>query len=209
MLSGGLDSTVVAAWAKSQGYNVNAITFKYGQIAVKETEIAVVISEKLGIPIKMVDMSYLKTVFSGVTSLVDRNIEMTSTFSQPIIAPFRNAIFLSVAVAHAIGISAGKIFYGAHGSDAPFYPDCRKEFYQSFENTAQLGTDTEIQIEAPFSDLTKAELIKKGKKLSVPLELTWSCYFDQEKHCGKCESCMNRKRAFNEAGISDPTEYEE
>jgi 7-cyano-7-deazaguanine synthase len=208
VLSGGPDSTVVAVWAKSQGYDVNAITFKYGQIAEKETEIAAVISEKLGIPIKMVDMSYLKTVFSGVTSLVDRNIEMTSTFSQPIIVPFRNAIFLSVAVAHAIGIGAEKIFYGAHGSDEPFYPDCRKEFYQSFEHAAQLGTDTEIQIEAPFINLTKAELIKKGKQLSVPLELTWSCYFNQEKHCGKCESCINRKRAFNEAGISDPTKYE-
>ena len=134
---------------------------------------------------------------------------MTPTFSQPIIVPFRNAIFLSVAVAHSIGIGAKKIFYGAQSSDAQFYPDCRKEFYQSFEKTAQYGTETKIQIEAPFSDITKAELIKKGKELSVPFELTWSCYFDREKHCGKCESCVNRKKAFKEANILDPTVYME
>jgi 7-cyano-7-deazaguanine synthase len=200
---------VVTYWAVNQGYDVNALTFKYGQIAEKETKVAVEITRKLGIPLKTVDMSHLKEIFTGVTSLVDKNIEMTPTFSQPIIVPFRNAIFLSVAVAHSIGIGAKKIFYGAHGSDTQFYPDCRKEFYQSFEKTAQLGTETKIQIEAPFSGITKAELIKKGKELSVPFELTWSCYFDREKHCGKCESCVNRKKAFKEANILDPTEYME
>ena len=154
-------------------------------------------------------MSCLREIFSGVSSLVNRDIKMTPAFSQPIIVPFRNAIFLSVAVAHASGIGAEKIFYGAQGSDVPFYPDCRKEFYQSLEKAAQLGTDTKIQIEAPFSAITKAELLKLGEKLSVPFELTWSCYFDQEKHCGKCESCINRKKAFKEANITDPTDYME
>jgi 7-cyano-7-deazaguanine synthase len=207
VLSGGPDSAVVAYWAKKQGYEVHALTFKYGQIAEKEVKHAVLIAGKLGIPIKIIDLGSLKDVFTGVTALCDRNIELTPTFTQPIIVPFRNAIFLSVAVAYAISIGTAEVFYGAQGSDNPFYPDCRKEFYKSFENTAKLGTGTEIRIEAPFSNLQKSEVLKIGVHLGVPFELTWSCYRGEEKHCGMCESCVNRKNAFKEAKIDDPTEY--
>jgi 7-cyano-7-deazaguanine synthase len=209
VLSGGPDSTVVAYWAKKQGYEINCISFKYGQIAEKETKQATLIAEKLGVPIKVIDMSSLKEIFKGVTSLCDRNIALTSAFSQPIVVPFRNAIFLSVAVSYAAAINAGTIFYGAHGSDAKFYPDCREEFYQSLEETAWLGTEKSIHITAPFSGISKSELIKIGANLGVPFELTWSCYLDKEKHCGKCESCVNRKNAFKESGVADPTEYAE
>lgn len=207
VLSGGPDSTVVAYWAKKQGYKVHALTFKYGQIAEKEVKHATLIAEKLGIPIKTVDLGSLKDIFAGVTALCDKNIELTSTFTQPIIVPFRNAIFLSVAVAYAVSIGAAEVFYGAQGSDETFYPDCRKEFYESFENAARLGTGAEIRIEAPFSNLQKSEVIKVGMQLGVPFELTWSCYRGEEKHCGTCESCVNRKNAFKQAKISDPTEY--
>jgi 7-cyano-7-deazaguanine synthase len=207
VLSGGPDSAVVLFWAKSEGYDVSAISFRYGQIAEKETGVACKIAERLGVPVKVVDLRSLKSVFCGVTSLVDRDIDMTSSFSAPIIVPFRNAIFLSVAVAEAVGVGAEKVFYGAHASDAPFYPDCRREFYESFEKTARLGTDTPIGIEAPFSGISKAELLKVGERLGVPLELTWSCYFDGDVHCGRCESCVNRKKAFAEAKIADPTKY--
>jgi 7-cyano-7-deazaguanine synthase len=202
VLSGGPDSTVVAYWAKKQGYEVHALTFKYGQIAEKEVKHATLIAEKLGIPIKIIDLGSLKDVFIGVTALCDRNIELTSSFTQPIIVPFRNAIFLSVAVAHA-----AEVFYGAQGSDEPFYPDCREEFYKSFENTARLGTGAEIRIEAPFNNLQKSEVLQVGTQLGVPFELTWSCYRGEEKHCGVCESCVNRKNAFKEAKIDDQTEY--
>ena len=133
---------------------------------------------------------------------------MTTEFSQPIIVPFRNAIFLSAAVAYAVSVGAEKIFYGAQGSDEPFYPDCRREFYQAFEKAARLGTCQEITIQAPFSDMRKSDVVKIAVKLGVPLELTWSCYLDAEKHCGKCESCVNRKKAFQEADLADPTLYE-
>jgi len=159
VLSGGPDSTVVAYWAKKQGYKVHALTFKYGQIAEKEAKYANLIAERLEIPIKITDLSSLKEVFAGVTALCDKNIELTPTFTQPIIVPFRNAIFLSVAVAYAISIGATEVFYGAQGSDDRFYPDCRKEFYKSFENTARLGTGVEIRIEAPFSNLQKSEVL--------------------------------------------------
>lgn len=209
VLSGGLDSSTVAYWAKSQGYEVHGLSFMYGQIATKEVEYAEKIAQKLEIPLKIIDLSSLKEIFAGVTSLCDENIEMTQTFSQPIIVPFRNAIFLSVSVAYASLIDATQIFYGAQGSDQHFYPDCRKTFYKSFEKTARLGTDKEITIEAPFSSIPKSALIRLGSGLGVPFDLTWSCYLAGQKHCGKCESCMNRKEAFQEARVNDPTEYDE
>jgi 7-cyano-7-deazaguanine synthase len=208
VLSGGPDSATVAYWAKNQGYQIYPITFNYGQIAVKETEAAQKIAQTLGTTTKTVDLSNLKDIFSGATSLVNRDIPLTAEFSSPIIVPFRNAIFLSAAVAYAVTVDADKIFYGAQGSDEPFYPDCRREFYEAFEKAARLGTCQEITIKAPFSGSKKAELIGEGAKLGVPFELTWSCYLDGAKHCGKCESCVNRKKAFKEAGVTDPTKYE-
>jgi 7-cyano-7-deazaguanine synthase len=209
VLSGGPDSAVVAYWAKKQGFLVNCLSFKYGQIAEKETAQARLIAEKLGTPIKVIDLSSLREIFIGVTSLCDPNIALTSEFTTPIVVPFRNAIFLSIAVSYAAAICAKQIFYGAHGSDAANYPDCRKEFYESLEKTAKLGTEANIKIKAPFSNIPKSELLKIGVTLGVPFELTWSCYLEKEKHCGKCESCINRKNAFREAKIPDPTQYEE
>jgi 7-cyano-7-deazaguanine synthase len=209
VLSGGPDSTVVAYLAKKQGYELFCLSFKYGQIAEKETKQATLIAERLGASTKVIDMSSLREIFTGVTSLCDRNIALTSHFSQPIVVPFRNAIFLSVAVSYAAGIGASVIFYGAHGSDAANYPDCRPDFYKSLEETAWLGTEKTIQIQAPFCGITKAELLRVGANLGVPFELTWSCYLDGDKHCGKCESCVNRKNAFKDAGIADTTQYAE
>ena len=209
VLSGGPDSAVVAYWAKKEGYELYPITFNYGQIAVKETQCAQKIAESLGIKTKIVDLSALKGVFGDVTSLCNSDIPLTAEFSQPIIVPFRNAIFLSVAVSYAVSVGVDKIFYGAHGSDEPFYPDCRREFYEAFEIAARLGTGENIKIYAPFSGKRKSEVIKKGVELGVPFEFTWSCYREADKHCGECESCANRKKAFQEAGVSDPTKYED
>jgi 7-cyano-7-deazaguanine synthase len=208
VLSGGPDSATVAYWAKAQGYQIYPITFNYGQIALKETESARKISEKLGTTTKIIDLSALKEIFSSVTSLCNIDIPLTTEFSAPIIVPFRNAIFLSAATAYAVTVGAIKIFYGAQGSDEPFYPDCRREFYEAFEKAARLGTCEEITIKAPFSGGKKSDLIREGAKLGVPFELTWSCYCGGSDHCGKCESCVNRKKAFQEAGVADPTKYE-
>jgi 7-cyano-7-deazaguanine synthase len=208
VLSGGPDSATVAFWAKDLGYHIYPITFNYGQIAVKETEAAQKIARKLGTNTKIIDLSALKDIFNNATSLINRDIPLSGEFSAPIIVPFRNAIFLSTAVAYAVTIGADKIFYGAQGSDEPFYPDCRREFYEAFEKAARLGTCQEIVIKAPFSGSKKSELITEGAKLGVPFDLTWSCYLDGDIHCGKCESCVNRKKSFKDAGILDPTLYD-
>ncbi|MDR0460740.1 MAG: 7-cyano-7-deazaguanine synthase QueC [Nitrososphaerota archaeon] len=207
ILSGGPDSAIVAYWAKTLDYQVYPLTFKYGQIAVKETFAAQKIAETLGINTKIIDISALRDIFNQTSSLVNRDIPLTSEFTASIIVPFRNGIFLSVAVAYALTVGADKIFYGAHGSDEACYPDCRREFYEAFEKAAQLGTDQNISICAPFSGKEKAELFKIGVELKVPLEQTWSCYLDKEKHCGQCEACINRKKAFYKANIVDPTKY--
>ena len=208
VLSGGPDSATVAYWAVQQGYQIYPITFNYGQIALKETETAQKIAGKLGTCTKIINLSALKEIFSDVTCLCNKDIPLTEEFSSPIIVPFRNAIFLSAAVAYAVTVGASHIFYGAHGSDEPNYPDCRREFYEAFEKAARLGTETDLTITAPFNGYKKSELLKEAVKMGVPLELTWSCYRDGEKHCGQCESCVNRKKAFNEAGLEDPTRYE-
>lgn len=207
VLSGGADSATLAYWAKSKGHHIYPITFNYGQIASKETKSAEIISQKLGTKIKVVDISSLKQIFEGSTVLVDKNIPMPSQFESNVIVPFRNAIFLSIAVAYAITIGATTIMYGAHKSDEPFYPDCRKEFVDAFQNAAKLGTDENIKIENPFYKISKAEIIRTGMTLKVPYDVTWSCYLDGEQHCGTCESCNNRKNAFKEANIPDPTDY--
>ena len=168
VLSGGPDSAVVAYWAKKENYELYPITFNYGQIAVKETESAKKIAESLDAKTKIVDLSALKGVFGDVTSLCNTNIPLTAEFSKPIIVPFRNAIFLSVAVSYAVSVGADKIFYGAHGSDEPFYPDCRREFYEVFEKAAHLGTGEHISIQAPFSGKRKSEVIKKEPNSASP-----------------------------------------
>jgi 7-cyano-7-deazaguanine synthase len=121
------------------------------------------------------------------------------------VVPYRNAIFLSIAIGYAQSIGANYIFYGAHYSDKGIYPDCRREFIRSFENAARIGTaNNDLIIDAPFIEMKKSEIIVLGNRLKVPYELTWSCYKGQENHCGVCSSCRERKAAFLEANIADP-----
>jgi 7-cyano-7-deazaguanine synthase len=209
VMSGGPDSSTAAYWAKSQGYEVYGITFKYGQIASKETEHAKLIAKELGIDIKEIDISSLNGIFESVTTLCNKSFTMPSKFEPSIIVPFRNAIFLSIAVAYAISVDAKTVIYGAHASDRPFYPDCREEFIHTFNQVVKTGTDNDVTIIAPFIHMEKWEIIRLGAKLGVPYELTWSCYLDGPIHCGKCESCVNRKNAFKKARVPDPTKYKD
>jgi len=207
LISGGIDSTTAAATLKHEGWGVYGLTMNYGQIGKKECEAAKRVCEKLGIPLTYLDLTDLQKVMQS-SSLVNPAIVMTETFTAPIIVPNRNSIMLSIAIAFAYSIGADAVSYGAHLSDRRDYPDCRKEFIETFLAAERLATERDIKFLAPNIGILKSDVVKMAKHLGVPIGLTWSCYKDGEKHCGRCESCNNRKKAFQEAGIKDPVKYE-
>jgi len=200
LLSGGPDSSTLAYWAKDKGYEVHALACRHGQTATKEVECAISIAEKLGVPLKVVELSSLQETLTGITSARDETVPLTSKF---------RLIFFSTAVAYAITVGARRVFYGAQGSDPEHYHDWRREFQKSFQTAARLATHQDIFIEAPFAETRKSAILKLGLRLGVPFESTWSCYLNGPKHCGTCTSCINRKEAFREAAVPDPTEYNE
>jgi 7-cyano-7-deazaguanine synthase len=204
ILSGGIDSSTLLFYLVNlKKYKViHGITFIYGQKHHKEIEFAKKIAQRFyNLEHILVDLTSLKTILRSA---------LTCTYSKPTVVPNRNAVFLSIAVGYAESIGADSIFYGAHHSDRGTYPDCRREFVESFQKTAKLGTgNMSLDVETPFINMTKAEIISLGNRLNVPYDLTWSCYQGKEKHCGICGSCRERKIAFANAGIKDPTIYEQ
>ena len=209
LVSGGPDSAVAAAMAKKGGYDLYFLSFDYGQIATRELESAKKIVKALGAKEhRVVDISFLKDLYgSGVTALLDEDIQMPERFEQSVIVPFRNGILLSIAAGYAATIGADAIFYGAQGDDARFYPDCGQEFVSAISQAISSGTESKLTVRNPLGDKTKAVVVKLAVELGVPLELTWSCYLNLKAHCGRCESCRNRKLAFKEARVKDPTTY--
>ena len=150
----------------------------------------------------------------GGSSLTDADIEVTKADLDykgipTSYVPFRNANILSIATSWAEVIDAKRIFIGAVEEDSSGYPDCREIFYNAFNDVIKLGTkpETEIRIEIPIIHLKKHEIVKKGAELSAPFELSWSCYKNEDKACGECDSCALRLKGFQLAGIVDPIEY--
>ena len=219
LLSGGLDSAVASAIAKSRGYDIHALTIDYQQRHGREHRAAKDIAKALG----AVEHKVLKIDLSqfGGSALTDTRIEVPRSRSKKAIGhdipatyvPARNTVFLSVALAWAEAIDAEAIFIGAHALDYSGYPDCRPEFLEAFQNVSALGTKRgaegkPVKIEAPLVHMGKREIIERGRELGVPFELTRSCYLGGEKACGTCDSCILRLEAFKEAGTEDPIEYE-
>lgn len=209
LLSGGPDSATAAALAKSEGNEIYCLTFDYGQIATRELEAAKDISKFLGAKEhRIIDISFLKGLYGpGVTALTDERMPMPGKFEPSVVVPFRNGILIAIAAGYAATIGANRIYYGPQLGDAPFYPDCRKEFVEAMSEAVKKGTDLQIEVKNPLADKPKSEVFKLASKLGVSLEITWSCYLNGDVHCGECESCRNRSRAFVEAGIADPTVY--
>jgi len=217
IISGGLDSSGVASYWKSKKYDLFLITFDYGQRAKHEIKRAREIGMILGAKEhKFVDISFMKDLYGSTNVLTDETQEMPSQFQSNIIVPIRNAVFLTIATAHAFAIGAEVLAYGAHLSDQP-YPDCRPEFAKSLADTLNLGDidaiksklHPPIEVWSPaIAGMTKDEMLKISYKLLKDRVFrTWSCYLDGRKQCGKCESCRNRKQAFKLAGIKDKTGY--
>ncbi|MBF8302234.1 MAG: 7-cyano-7-deazaguanine synthase [Candidatus Dadabacteria bacterium] len=214
--SGGADSSTLLYKTVNDNYETYALTFIYGQKHKREIESAKKICEGIKVHHKIIDLSVLKDVLSG-SALTDSGVEIpevpeTAEHYETLkttIVPNRNSIFLSIAIGYAVSIKANYIFFGAHHSDRGVYPDCRQEFVEAFEYAERLANDsTHLVISAPFVSMNKSEIVKLGAELGVPYKETWSCYKGGKIHCGVCSSCRERKRAFQEAGVFDPTEYE-
>lgn len=217
ILSGGIDSTGTGAYWRHKGYALYLISFFYGQRAKQELERARRIGDSLGaIEHKFVDISFMKELYGSTNVLTDETKPMPSNFQPNIIVPIRNAVFLTIASAWAFSIQAEIVAYGAHLTDNP-YPDCRPEFAHRLAEAFNLGDidairrgdHPSIRIWSPaIEGLKKAELLRKSFDLIGEIVYyTWSCYLNGDQHCGMCESCRNRKIAFNESGITDKTIY--
>lgn len=217
IISGGLDSSGVASYWKDKNYDLHLMTFNYGQRATQEIKRAVEIGNFLETrEHKFIDISFMKDLYGSTNVLTDESKEMPSKFQSNIIVPIRNAVFLTIATAHAFAIGAELLAYGAHLTDHP-YPDCRPEFTKRLQEALNLGDidaiksgiHPSIELWSPaIAGLSKAEMLKMSHKLlKEQVFRTWSCYLDGERQCGMCESCRNRKEAFKFAGIEDRTEY--
>lgn len=219
LLSGGLDSTVCMAVARSRGMEVYPISFNYHQRHNIELESAKKVAEFYKIKKHLIIETNMEEI--GGSALTDNDIEVPNgDFSHgaediPITyVPARNMIFLSYAMAYAEVIGADHVFIGVNAVDYSGYPDCRPEFISSFQKTANLATKAgtadgrHITIETPLQKLSKREIIQLGNKLGAPLQFTHSCYKGGAKACGVCDSCKLRLRGFAEAGLVDPVEYE-
>jgi len=218
LLSGGLDSLLTLAIAINENYQPFPLHLNYGQIT-QERELKAFndILEHYKIENKLiVDIEYLKKI--GGSSLTDKNITVENHTVEDTIknsaipnsyVPFRNANILAIATSWAEVISANAIFIGASEVDFSGYPDCRRIFFDAFEQTINLGTkpDTRITIETPLIKMTKEDVVREGIKLKIPFELSWSCYFENEIACGVCESCKLRLKGFKNAGINDFIQY--
>lgn len=212
-MSGGMDSTLVAYIMRSRGYEIIALHFNYGQRTVaKELEAYRAVCTDLEVSEKYeIDLDFFKTI--GASALTDHSIDVPTGRVEagvPITyVPFRNGIFLSIATAIAEKEGCEVIAIGVVEEDSSGYPDCRDTFIRSFEHTANLGTKetTNIIIEMPLVHLQKSQIVQEALKLGAPLHLTWSCYQNENKACGVCDSCRLRLRGFERAGVNDPIEY--
>jgi 7-cyano-7-deazaguanine synthase len=222
LVSGGMDSCVTAAIANEKYYSA-FLHVNYGQrTEARELRAFNEIADfyKAGKRLT-VSLEHLKVI--GGSALTDESIpvpESGSPLRTPHSAlrtsdipstyvPFRNAHLLSIATSWAEVVGATKIFIGAVEEDSSGYPDCRETFYQAFNKAIEMGTrpETRIKIVTPLIHMKKSEIVKKGLELKAPFHLTWSCYQNSEKACGKCESCALRLKGFHEAGVKDPIPY--
>ncbi len=214
LVSGGMDSCVTAAMARSENDEMAFLHVSYGQrTEAKERKAFNDIADHYGINKRLdVSIEYLAKI--GGSSLTDANIAVTeadlaSTDIPNSYVPFRNANMLAIATSWGEVLGASSIYIGAVAEDSSGYPDCRPEFYAAFQQTINTGTkpDTQIEIRTPIIELSKAEIVQKGIELDAPLHLTWSCYRSEDLACGTCDSCALRLRGFKLAGVTDPISY--
>lgn len=221
LMSGGLDSTLAACMAAGEfgERNVKGVTFSYGQKHRKEVHAAEAIAERLDLA-GIEHIRIPKSIFEGAGStLIDKDKKNPERSYEdvrnlygvsPSYVPFRNGIFISIAVAVAMRDKYNYIYLGVHSEDARnfAYPDCTSEFVGSIGAAVYIGTYHEVRVVAPLQNMTKVDIVRKSVEYNSPMELTWSCYNGHTKACGKCSTCVSRLEAFRRAGIPDPVIYE-
>jgi 7-cyano-7-deazaguanine synthase len=215
VLSGGLDSTVMAYLLRSQGYELTGVTFDYGQRHRKEVAFAQRMAEGLGAQWQLIrlDAAGIDSVIGG-SALTEAGIPVpeghyAADNMRATVVPNRNAMMLTIAYAAAASWDARAVAIAVHAGDHPIYPDCRPDFLAAFkamEDLAMRGFHP-IELLAPFTGMTKADIVRVGGDLAVPFEQTWSCYKGEELHCGACGTCFERREAFELAGVHDATAY--
>jgi 7-cyano-7-deazaguanine synthase len=215
LLSGGMDSATMLYLAKSYGWDITALSVYYGQRHSKELDYARQLANQVGVHHEVLDLLKLQKLLRGsaLTSDIDvpeghyaaENMKLT-------VVPNRNMILLAIAGGYAVSLQANRVGAAMHAGDHAIYPDCRPDFVRSFEETILLGTEgfapNDFHLWTPFIDISKTDIVKQGHELNVPWQLTWSCYKGGDYHCGKCGTCVERREAFQLAGVFDPTKYE-
>lgn len=207
LLSGGMDSTTLL-YAVKEKYTPLALILSYGQRHEKEIMIAQTVASRAGVDYQKLAIPFPTTG----SSLLDKSSAIPQRMTKNIpstYVPARNTVFISLAVSFAEANGVGKVFIGINAVDYSGYPDCRPEYVLAFNKLLKLATKSGIEgspvrVEAPYINLSKSEIIKKGISLGVPYEFTWSCYKGERKPCGTCDSCKLRAKGFKEAGCHDP-----
>lgn len=214
IISGGMDSALSAKIAQKEGYEIIALHFNYGQ-RTQSKELACfrhIAKNVEAICSYEIDLDFFKQI--GASALTDKNIDVPTRGLEagvPVTyVPFRNGIFLSIAAAVAEKHGACALFIGVVEEDSSGYPDCTQAYIEQMQKAINLGTkkETNLQIQTPLIELSKAQIVQKALELGVPLEHTWSCYQSEEKACGVCDSCRLRLRGFKKAKAKDPISYQ-
>ena len=213
LLSGGLDSTVLAAKMKNEADETRLLSIDYGQRHAKELDHSKIVAQQMDLPHQILYLPQLGEILGG-SSLTDNNVALpeghyAEESMKSTVVPNRNMILLALAGGHALSLSYDTIAYAAHAGDHTIYPDCRPEFANAMDTVLGLADWENLSLYRPFVSLSKADLVTLGHDLKAPLDLTWSCYAGRELHCGKCGTCVERKEAFALAKIPDPTKYED
>jgi 7-cyano-7-deazaguanine synthase len=210
--SGGLDSTVMLYHLLEAGHTVAALTVNYGQRHYREIESAKTILQRMpSVQHEIVDLRALTPLW-GKNALTDTTREVpsghyTEERMKKTVVPNRNMILLSTATAWALSLKADAVAYAAHAGDHAIYPDCRESFANAMQQAIELSDWHPLTLVRPFVNWSKEQIARRAIELSVPIELTWSCYQGGNLHCGRCGTCVERREAFDLAGINDPTIY--
>ncbi len=212
ILSGGMDSTVLLYHLLAEGVAVKALSINYGQRHSKELAQAAEICSEVGVYHQIADLRSISGLLAG-SSLTSADIEVPEGHyaeenMKATVVPNRNMIMLAVATGWAISVKADSVSYAAHSGDHAIYPDCRKEFADAMHTVMGLADWHPVKLHRPFVGMTKADIARRGHDLGVPFEKTWSCYKGLDLHCGRCGTCVERREAFEIAGLQDPTDYD-